>query len=116
MLPENMTPAQLANMKQIANDIAVRKKDLSTATKQVWEEIKPPADITEFNEAYIIELFTITENQATEIQHLKNTITEQQTLINHLMEKLKVIGEVVQTDVAQKVAIRKVDIVEEIVH
>lgn len=111
MLLENMTEEQRENTKQIAKDIATRKKDPNAKTKFTFEKITPPKDMTKFDEAYIIELFTITENQAAKIQHLRTTIAEQQTLINHLMEKLKVIGEVVQTDVEQKVEIKAIEII-----
>lgn len=96
---------------QAARNMEERMKAASVNQKQKTESSQ-----SDLNETYIIELFTITENQTAEIQHLKNTITEQQMLINHLMEKLKVIDEVMRTDVSQKVEIRKVDIVEEVIH
>ncbi len=50
------------------------------------EEIMPPKDLQKADEAYIIELFTLAENQIAEIKQLKAKIAAQDRLI----EKMKI--------------------------
>jgi len=86
---------------------AIDEKNPEAKAKYRLEEIKPPADLQKFDENYIIELFTITETQDAEIKALKTTVSKQQTVIDNLKEKLKVIGEVAQTATEEKVVIKK---------
>lgn len=89
MLLKNMTAEQLEDIAKIAKQISSAKKNPNIKSAYHIEDIEPPANLQEFDENYIIELFAITENQAAEIKKLQKIVAEQQTLIDNLTKKSK---------------------------
>ncbi len=89
MLLENMTPQQRKQVARIAKEISGKSKGKSNIR---IEEIMPPKDLQKADEAYIIELFSITEDQVAEIKQLKAKIAAQDRLIEKMQKKMQAAG------------------------
>ena len=68
---------------------AAKGMDERMAAASVAKDNEPEISQAEADEKYIIELFTLTEEQLSEIKELKATIAEQKALIGKLTKKLK---------------------------